>query len=328
MRAVVQRGYGGPDTWRLEDVPVPTPRRGEVLVRVDAAAIDRGTWHLMTGEPLLMRPAFGLRGPRVRVPGRDLAGTVAAVGSGVDALAVGDRVFGTASGSLAEYACADVRRLAQAPRDLGVCAAASVPISGQTALAAVCDAGRAQAGHRVLVLGASGGVGTFVVQIAVAVGAEVTAVCSGSKAPAVRLLGADHVIDRTADGWVEALLAGDGGFDLIVDIAGRLPVRSLRRRLEPGGALVLVGGESGGRWTSGYGRSVRAALRAPFVRRHRMVMLTAGERTRDLDRLRDLLETGAVVPAVDTVHPLDRAGEAMRRLVAGDVVGKLVIQVA
>lgn len=327
MRAVVQHGYGGPDIWHVSDVPVPTPGRGQVLVAVEAAAIDRGTWHLMTGEPLLMRPVFGFRGLRQPVPGRDVAGTVAAVGDGVEVFAVGDRVYGTADGSFAEHALAKAERLARAPRGLSALAAAVVPVSGQTALAAVHDAGRVAAGQRVLVTGASGGVGTFAVQIATAAGADVTAVCSGAKAPAVRLLGADPVVDHTVAGAVAALLDGPARFDVIVDVAGRYPVGRLRRALAPHGTLVIVGGESGGRWTSGYGRSVRAALRSPFVRQ-RLVMLAAGERTSDLDRLTGLLESGAVVPVIDSVHPLARAADAMRRLESGSVTGKLAIRVA
>ena len=317
MRAVVQRRYGGPGTWELAEVDVPTPGRGEVLVRVDAAAIDRGTWHLMYGVPWLARVAFGVRRPRNPVPGRDLAGTVVAVGHGVAGLAVGDRVFGTGHGSLAEYAVAPANRVAPLPAGIPVEQAAVVPVSGQTALQAVCDVGRVAAGDRVLVTGASGGVGSFAVQIANAQGARVTAVCSAGKADAVRRLGADRVLDHRVDDP----LAEPGAYDVIVDVGGRAPVSRLRRAATQQGRVVLVGGLGGGRLLAGYERAVLGSLRS------RVSMLASKEQRADLDRLAELLVSRRVVPVVDSVTPLDRAPDAMRRLESGAVTGKLAVRI-
>lgn len=317
MRAVVQRRYGSADTWGIGEVPVPTPGKGEVLVRVDAAAIDRGTWHLMLGEPWLARLAFGLRRPRNPVPGRDLAGTVVEVGPGVAEFGVGDRVFGTGNGSLAEYAVAPVKRLALLPAGVPAERAAVVPVSGQTALQAVCDVGRVSAGQRVLVTGASGGVGSFAVQIAKAQGAEVTAVCSARKAGAVRRLGADRVLDHRVDDP----LAEPAAYDVIIDIGGRAPVSRLRRAVTPDGRVVLVGGLGGGKLLAGYERAIFGSMRS------RVSMLASKEQRPDLERLADMLVSETVAPLVDSVVPLDGAAEAMRRLESGDVIGKLAIRI-
>lgn len=321
MRAVLQRRYGDAATWHVDRVERPAPGRGEVLVEVDAAAIDRGTWHLMRGEPWLARLAFGLRRPRNPVPGRDLAGTVSAVGPGVDELRVGDRVVGTGAGSLAEFAVAPVAKLAPMPSGCPAEHAAVIPVSGQTALQAVCDVARVTAGQRVLVTGASGGVGSFAVQIASAAGAEVTGVCSAAKAAAVRALGADRVLDHRVDDP----LAEPSRYDVIIDIGGRAPVARLRRAMTPDGTLVLVGGLGGGRLLAGYGRSIRAAMRSPFVSQ-RLVMLASKERRVDLVRLTAMVESGALVPLVDSVVLLEDAADAMRRLDAGSVTGKIAIR--
>jgi NADPH:quinone reductase-like Zn-dependent oxidoreductase len=316
MRAVVQRRYGSADTWHVGELPVPVPGRGEVLVRVDAAAIDRGTWHLMRGEPWLARLAFGLRRPRNPVPGRDLAGTVVALGPGVAELAVGDRVFGTGNGSLADYAVAPVKRLAPLPAGVPAEQAAVVPVSGQTALQAVLDVGRVSAGDRVLVTGASGGVGSFALQIAKAAGAEVTAVCSAGKAAAVRRLGADRVLDHRVDDP----LAEPAAYDVIIDIGGRAPVSRLRRAVTNEGRVVLVGGLGGGKLLSGYERAIFGSMRS------RVSMLASKERRSDVERLAEMLVSGAVAPLVDSAVPMDGAAEAMRRLEAGEVTGKLCIR--
>ncbi len=323
MRAVVQRRYGSADTWEVGELPAPSPGRGEVLVAVEAAAIDRGTWHLMHGEPWLARLAFGLRRPRNPVPGRDLAGTVVAVGAGATGFAVGDRVYGTGAGSLAELAVAPAGRLAPLPSGCSIEQAAVVPVSGQTALQAVLDSARVEAGQRVLVTGASGGVGSFAVRIAKAAGAEVTGVCSASKAAAVHALGADHVLDhRAADP-----LAGAPGYDAIIDIGGRAPVARLRRAVTRGGVVVLVGGLGGGKLLAGYERAVFGAMRSPFVPQ-RIAMLASKERRADLERLTAMIDAGQVVPRADAVMPLEHAADAMRRLERGEVIGKLCVRVA
>jgi NADPH:quinone reductase-like Zn-dependent oxidoreductase len=321
-RAVTQRSYGDSDVLHLETLERPRPAAGEVLLRVHAAGLDRGTWHLMTGRPYLARLAFGLRAPRDPVAGRDVAGTVVEVGQGVTRFAVGDQVYGAARGSFAEYAVAAEKRLAPKPDVLGWEQAGVVPISGLTAIQAVEAAG-ITAGQRVLVLGASGGVGSYAVQLAVALGAEVTGVCSAAKADLVRSLGAADVLDYRVDDPAD----GRRRWDVVLDIGGNPPIRRLRRMLTRTGTAVLVGGEEGGRVTGGIGRSVRAAAMSPFLRQ-RLVMLTSREDGRVLERLAPHLADGSVVPAVDATYPLEEVGTAMRRLAAGQVRGKVAITVA
>lgn len=321
MRAVVQDGYGTADVLRVAQVPRPTIRDREVLVRVHAAGLDRGTWHVMAGHPYAVRLALGLRRPRHPVPGHDVAGTVVAVGADVTRFAVGDEVFGMASGSFAEYAAAREDKLALKPPGLSFAQAAAVPVSGGTALQALHDAGRVEAGQQVLVIGASGGVGSFAVQLARAAGATVTGVCSAGKVELVRGLGAQQVLDYAHDDFAD----GTRHWDLIVDIAGNPSLTRLRQALTPTGTAVIVGGEGAGSLT-GLGRQVRAVLVSPFVRQ-RLTMLVARERASDLERLRELIEAGSVTPSLDRTYPLEQAAEAMRHLVAGDVRGKVVITV-
>ncbi|MBN9789950.1 MULTISPECIES: NAD(P)-dependent alcohol dehydrogenase [unclassified Pseudonocardia] len=326
MRAVVQERYGTGGVWRVGELPVPEPGPGEVLVRVAAAALDRGTWHLMAGLPLAVRPAVGLRAPRVRVPGRDLAGDVVAVGPGVDGFGPGDRVFGTTpSGSLAEYAVAPADRLAHAPDGCGPELAAAVPVSGQTAWQAVHRVGRVTQASSVLVLGASGGVGTFAVQIARAAGATVTAVCRTGSVGLVRSLGATDVVDRTTTD-----VFGLGRrFDVVLDIGGTPSAARLCSVLAPGGTAVLVGGERpDARLTGGYGRLLRAAALSPFLRGRRLAVLVADENAADLAALRGLVEAGELTPVVDRTVGLDDADAAIERLAAGRVRGKIVVRVA
>lgn len=323
MRAVVQRGYGGPDVLHLTETATPRPGRGEVLLRVDAAGIDRGTWHLMTGTPKLVRLALGWRGPRRQlVPGRDVAGTVVAVGEGVTRFGVGDAVFGSAHGSLAEYATAQEARLAHQPAGATPVQSAVLAISGLTALQAL-DAAGVAAGGRVLVIGASGGVGAYAVQLAASRGAHVTGVCSAAKADAVRGWGAAEVVDYATTDVTDT---GER-YDAVVDIASGASLRRLRRLLTPRGALVFVGNERGGEWTGGYGRPMRWAVRM-LVARQRFTMLMAKEKAvGDLERLAQAVADGSVTPPVHSVHPLSQVREAMAELDAGRVVGKLAITV-
>ncbi len=323
MRAVVQDGYGGAHALRVERVARPSVGDGEVLVRVHAAGLDRGTWHLMTGKPYLMRIAgMGFRGPKDRVPGRDLAGTVEAVGAEVTRFAVGDEVYGVGRGSFAEYAVAAEGKLAHKPTSLSFEQAAVVPISAGTALQALTDQGRIQAGQRVLIIGGSGGVGSYAVQLAKALGAEVTAVASTAKLDLVRALGADHVLDYTRDDYAD----GTHRYDLILDIAGNPGLSRLRRALTPQGTAVLVGGEDGGNLTGGLNRQLRALVLSPLVSQ-RLVWFIAKERASDLDRLADLIETGQVRPSVDRTYALDRVPEAMHHLESGQVRGKVAITI-
>lgn len=323
MLAIVQDRYGSTDTWELTDTNRPDIGAGDVLVGVSAAGLDRGTWHNMTGRPYLMRlMGFGFRRPKHRVPGLAVAGTVVAVGADVTRFAVGDEVFGVSRGSFAEYASAAEHKLAHKPVGLTFAQAAAVPISATTALQGLRK-GRIGAGQDVLILGASGGVGAYAVQIAKAYGATVTGVCSAGKAGFVQSLGADAVLDyRTDDPFT-----GARRYDLILDIAGNTPLRHLRRALNPTGSLVIVGGESKGNLTGGLGRSLRAPLMSMFVR-PRLTMLASSEDHADLLELTPLIDEGTVTPPIDHTYRLHEAPDAMSRLTAGTVSGKLVISVS
>lgn len=323
MSAVVQDRYGAADLLRLESIARPEPADHEVLVRVHAAGLDRGTWHLMTGKPYLMRiVGVGFRGPKDRVPGRDLAGTVAAIGTAVTGFVAGDEVYGVGRGAFAEYAVARADKLARKPVTLSFVQAAVVPISAATALQALTDHGRLQPGQRVLVIGASGGVGGYAVQLAKAFGAEVTGVASTAKLDLVRSLGADRVIDYTRDDF-----AGSGQrYDLILDIAGNPGLRRLRRALTPTGTAVIVGGEDGGDLTGGMNRTLRALALSPFISQ-RFANFINKEQASDLDRLTGLIDAGQVTPRIDRTYPLDQVPEAMRQLAAGQVRGKVAITI-
>lgn len=322
MRAVVQPRYGTADDLRVERLAVPSPGADEVLIEVRAAAVDRGTIHLLTGLPLIARPAIGMRRPKSLVAGLDVAGVVVSVGCDVTTVAPGDEVFGVARGSFAEYAVAKATKLAPKPGRLSFVDAAAVPISGLTAFQGLVDVGHVDAGQRVLVTGASGGVGTYAVQLARALGAEVTGVCSTRKLDAVRALGATHVIDYTAT----AIDADDRRYELVLDIAGNTSLRRLRRMLEPRGTAVIVGGETSGRWFGGTDRQLRGMLLSPLVSQ-RFKMFVASERGADLARLTEFLDDGRVVPLVERTYPLDRAADAVRQLERGDVTGKVVVDV-
>ena len=323
MEAIVQDRYGTVDALRHGRIARPEIAENEVLVRVHAAGLDRGTWHMMTGRPYLLRLlGFGFRGPKNPVPGIDVAGTVAAVGSGVSRFAVGDEVYGMSRGSFAEYAAALEDKLAHKPSNLSFEQAAVVPISAGTALQAL-DAGRVERGQKVLILGASGGVGTYAVQLARSLGAEVTGVSSAGKTDLVLSLGAAHALDYTQDDFAD----GTRLYDLILDIGGNPPLSRLRRALTPTGTAVIVGGEEGGSWTGGFGRSLRAPILSLFVRQ-RLTMLASKERASDLERLTSLIEAGEVKPSVDRTYVLVEVPDAMRRLEAGDVRGKIAITVA
>jgi NADPH:quinone reductase-like Zn-dependent oxidoreductase len=324
MRAIVQDVYGDTaDVLRLEEVARPVAGAGQVLVRVAAAGVDRGVWHLMAGKPYVARLILGLRAPRKPVPGMALAGTVEAVGAGVTTLQVGDEVYGAGDGTFAEYAVAKAGRLAPRPGNLSPTQAAALPVSATTALQAVRDHGRVRAGQKVLVIGASGGVGSFAVQIATAFGAEVTGVSSGAKADLVRSLGADSVVDYAVGNGLEV---GDLRFDVVLDIGGNRPLRQLRRVLAPNGTLVIVGGEGGGR-VLGIGRQLLAAALSPFVRQ-KLGFFVAMDTTADLVALAGLVEAGQVTPAVDRTFPLAEAPAAVSYLTGGSALGKVVVEVS
>jgi NADPH:quinone reductase-like Zn-dependent oxidoreductase len=323
MAAIVQDEYGPePEAvLRLGRIDSPTIGADEVLVRVHAASVDRGTWHVMAGLPYPIRLAgFGFRKPKSANPGRSLAGVIEAIGTDVAGFNPGDAVFGIAVGSFAEYAAVGTNKLAPKPANLSFEQAAAVPISGLTALQAVRDHGRVKAGQSVLIVGASGGVGTFTVQIAKAFDAEVTGVCSTAKLDTVRALGADHVIDYTHEDFTDST----SRYDVILDIGGNRRLSHLRRALTPRGRLVIVGGETDGRWLGGSDRQLRALALSPFISQ-KLGTFVASENAEDLIVLRDLIEAGKLAPAIDRTYPLSEVPAALRYLLDGHAQGKVVI---
>ncbi|BDZ55813.1 NAD(P)-dependent alcohol dehydrogenase [Agromyces marinus] len=322
MRALIQNGYGGPEVLAAADLPEPgPPGPGLVAVAVHAAGLHAGDVWIMRGEPLMIRAAFGRTRPKQPVVGRDITGVVTAVGEGVTTLAVGDRVFAESDqGGFAETALVDARFVRPAPANLDDAHAAVIPVSGTTALQAVRLAAVGP-GDRVLVIGASGGVGTYVVQLAVALGATVTGVASAAKADHVRAAGAGRVIDRRT----EELGADGARYDVIVDLVAAQPLGALIGLLAPRGTLVLSAG-TGSRTFGPLPRLAAAVLRSPFTRR-RLKPLVARRSGDDLDELRAHAEAGRLRPRVDAVFPLDRAPEAFARLAAGRVTGKVAIRV-
>jgi NADPH:quinone reductase-like Zn-dependent oxidoreductase len=325
VKAIAQNVYGPADVLQLRDVEQPSIGDDEVLVEVRAAGVDPGVWILMAGQPYLARLGFGLRRPRVAVRGRDLAGVVAAVGPKVTRFQPGDEVFGASTaGTYAEYAAAPESRLARKPANVSFEQAAAVPTSGQTALHAVRDAGEVRAGQRVMVIGASGGIGSFAVQIAKSLGAHVTGVCSGAKAAFVRSLGADDVIDYTR----EEIDSRGPRYDVIVDTGGDRPLSLLRRALTPGGTLALVGGGyNKSPVLGGYSRQLlRAPLLSMFVSQ-RLRNVNGRDSVERLEELGRLMESGAVTPAIERTYPLAGAPDAIRHLTDGHPAGKLVVTI-
>ncbi|WP_236685289.1 NAD(P)-dependent alcohol dehydrogenase [Demequina salsinemoris] len=323
MKAAVQRHYGSPEQIHTDTVAVPAPGEGEVLVEVHAAGVDRGVWHLATGRPLVIRAiGFGLRRPKQPVMGSDVAGVVTAVGAGVTRFVVGDEVFGTADGSYAQFAIAKEDRLAAKPARTSMTEAGAMPVSAVAALQAVEDTAKVESGQRVLILGASGGVGSFAVQIAVAAGAHVTGVASAAKAELVRELGAERVIDYRTTEVTEL----DEQFDVIIDAGSLTSLGRLRRILSPTGTLVLVGGEGGDSLIGGSGRSLVAPLVSLFTKQRLTGMISATDAVL-LGRLAMLVESGAVHAAATSTYPLERTADAVTDLAAGRVAGKAIITV-
>ncbi|MCF3130211.1 NAD(P)-dependent alcohol dehydrogenase [Streptomyces olivochromogenes] len=322
MTAVVQERYGAEPEAVLRTAQLLRPCIGpdEVLVRVRASSVDRGTWHLMAGLPYAVRPVSGLRRPKLPNPGRNIAGVVEAVGPDVTGFAPGDEVYGTAVAAFAEYAAARADRIAPKPTGLTFEEAATVPVSALTALQAVRDKGEVQEGQQVLITGAAGGVGTFAVQIAHAFGARVTAVASTPKLDAVEALGADRVIDYTR----EDFLAAPRRYDAIIDIAGNRRLRDLRRALTPRGRLVITGGETKGPWLGGTDRQLRAQMLSPFIGQN-LGTFIASEHADGLRDLTVLIDTGTLSPVVDRVYTLAETAAAVRHLLDGHVTGKLAV---
>ena len=323
MKAIFRDEYGSPDVLQLRDIDKPEIGDDEVLLRVHAAGVGRDVWHVMAGLPYPIRLAgYGLRAPKNPIIGSDVAGVVEAVGKNVSRFQPGDEVFGIGKGSYAEYVCAREDKLAPKPANLTFEQAAVVAISGLTALQGLRDHGRVEPGQKVLIIGASGGVGTFAVQIAKAFGAHVTGVCSTTKVDMVRSIGADHVIDYTREDFAE----GDQRYDLILDIGGNSSLSRLRRALTPEGTLVIVGGEGGGRWLGGTDRQLRATILSRFVDQ-KLGTFVARQNRKDLILLKKLVESGKLTPVIDRTYPLAEAPEAIRYLAEGHAQGRVVVTV-
>lgn len=321
MKAVIHSRYGSSEVLQVTTLERPVPQENEVLIRVKAAGLDYGQWHLMSGKPYVMRLATGLTKPKQRVLGMDVSGVVEAVGAEVTHFKVGDAVFGASSRTFAEFACAREDQLCLKPERLSFEQAAASAISGVAALIGLRDVAKVKPGQSVCVIGAGGGVGSWAVQLARHSGTHVTAVCSTSKVEFVRSLGATSVIDYT-----KVPLPTDGRFDVILDLAGNRPLSVLRKALAPQGTLVLGGGEGGDRFFGGMGRTLRAALWSMFLKQ-RLAMLVGFVKPELLQALAEILGKPDVTPAVDRTFPLEEAADGMRALVSSQVRGKLVLRI-
>ena len=322
MKAIVQDGFGAPDVLQLREVERPQPGEGDVLVRVHAASVNPADWYAMMGTPWIARPQMGLRRPRSNRVGLDVAGVVAAVGGGVTRLKPGDEVFGAGTGTLAEYTAVPEAGLVLKPANVSFEQAAAVPVAGLTALQGLRDKGRVRPGQQVLINGASGGVGTFAVQLAKAFGAEVTGVCSTRNVDQTRSLGADRVIDYTREDFTRT----DRRYDLLLDVAGSRPWSACRRVLTPEGTLVLVGAPKGNRLLGPLGHILQVRL-ASLRASQRMTFFISKARNEDLTALREQLEAGTVTPVVERSYALADAADAFRYLGEGHAQGKLVVTV-
>jgi NADPH:quinone reductase-like Zn-dependent oxidoreductase len=326
VKAIVRDNYGPSDVLELEDLSKPEPSDGEVLVRVHATSVNPADWHILRGDPYVSRLQLGLREPKDRVLGCDVAGRVETVGKNVTILRPADEVFGSpfmhGFGAFAEHLRISEDLLAPKPANLSFEQAASVPLAGSTALQGLRDHGRIESGHKVLIIGASGGVGTFAVQIAKSFDAEVTGVCSTRNVEMVRSLGADHVIDYTREDFTQ----GGQRYDLIFQLAGTLSPSECRVVLTPKGILVLSSGESDGRWIGPVGRIIKALVLSPFVSQ-KMVSFTVKPNKADLDFLKQLIEDGKLAPVIDRTYPLAEVPGAIRYLEEGRARGKVVISV-
>ena len=326
MKAIVQRRYGPPDVLEFTDVDQPEPGDGEVLVRVHAASVNARDWHVLRGDPYIARPSadLGWRRPNVTVAGADFAGRVEAVGPGVTELHVGDEVYGEAARAFAEYVVAPVGRVAVKPANLTYEQAAAIPLAANTALIGLRDVAKLQPGQHILINGASGGVGTFAVQLAKALGAEVTGVCSTRNLELLRSLGADEVIDYTTTDFTRA----GRRYDVLLDLVGNRSLTELRRALVRRGTLVLSGGGmfTGGSLFGPVGLILKGLLSAPFVSQ-RVAILQAAISKENLATLRECAESGKLTPVVDRTYPLAAAADAIRLLETGHARAKVVITV-
>ncbi|MFE5917695.1 NAD(P)-dependent alcohol dehydrogenase [Streptomyces sp. NPDC056468] len=325
MKAVIQDRYGSADVLEFRDIDRPVPATNEVLVRVHAASVNAYDWHFMRGDPLIGRGMMGLRRPKARVRGRDFAGTVEAVGSGVTGLEPGDEVYGEADGAFAEYVCARDSEVGPKPANLTFEQAAAIPLAGNTALIGLRDVARVQPGQTVLVNGASGGVGTFAVQLGKAYGAEVTAVCSTRNVDLVRSLGADRVVDYT----LEDFTLGEKRYDVVLDLVGNRSLGEFRRVLTPTGTLILSGGGvyEGGSVVGPMALFLKRRLAAPFARPQQLLEISARQSRANLAALRELAESGRIAPVVERTYPLSEAAEALRYVEVKHARAKIVVTV-
>jgi NADPH:quinone reductase-like Zn-dependent oxidoreductase len=324
MKAVVQDRYGSADTLELREVERPVPAADEVLVRVHAASVNAYDWHYLRGDPKIARLSFGLRAPKVRIRGRDFAGRVEAVGAEVKGLHPGDEVYGEADGTFAEFVCAKDSATDLKPAGLSFEQAAAMPLAANTALIGLRDVAGVRAGQSVLVNGASGGVGTFAVQIAKAYGAEVTGVCSARNVELVGSLGADQIVDYTREDFARA----GRRYDVVLDLVGNRSLGDLRRATAPAGTVVLSGGGvyEGGNVLGPVRLTLRGLVLSPFVRQ-RVLQLPAKARKDNLAALRELTEAGKIAPAVERMYPLSEAAEAVRHLEVEHARAKIVVTV-
>lgn len=323
MKAIVQHSYGSADVLELQELDKPSIKDDQVLVKVEAAAIHIGDLMLMRGEPYIMRLGAGLQRPRKKTPGFDMAGRIEAVGKNVTAFEAGDEVYGECtSGSCAEYAAAKAGGLAPKPRTLSFEQAAAVPVSGATALRGIRDAGEVKAGQKILINGATGGVGMYAVQIAKALGAEVTGVCGPDNVELARSLGADHVLDYTKDDYTRR----DERYDLILDNVANHPLAEARRAVASGGHLIPNSARSTGRWLGAVGRMAQAAISAMFIKKQGRPFYSP-VKTQDLLDLGDLIEQGKLTPVIDRTYPLAEASAAMEYVATGHASGKTVIKI-
>ena len=323
MRAIVQDSYGSAGVLELRDIAKPAFGETQVRVRVRAASFNAGDWYMMTGLPYLLRIGFGVRAPRETVPGADVAGVVESVGGKVTRFRPGDSVFGACRGAFAEYACAEEKNLSAKPGNVTFEQAAAVPVAGLTALQALRDQGRVQAGQRVLITGAAGGVGSFAVQLAKSFGAEVTGVCRAASADLVLSMGADQVMDYGRNDFATS----GRRFDLMLDIRATWPLSACRRLLEPGGTYVLVGAPRGGRWLGPLIPTLRVIASKP-VARCRLRFFVANVNREDLSLLAELMTSGTLGPVVDRTFPLSQLPQAIRHWETGRVRGKVVVTVS
>ncbi|MCI0689685.1 MAG: NAD(P)-dependent alcohol dehydrogenase [Sporichthyaceae bacterium] len=324
MKAIVQDRYGSPDVLELREVDKPVPADHQVLVKVHAAAVNAYDWHLMRGDPYLARLSFGLRRPKMQTPGRDFAGRVEAVGRDVTRFSPGDEVYGDADAAFAEYVVVAEDVLGAKPASLTFEQAAAVPLAGNTALTGLRDVGKVQPGQRVLINGASGGVGTFAVQIAKWLGADVTGVCSTRNVDLIRSLGADHVVDYTKDDFTRT----DQPYDIVLDLVGNRSLGEFRRALIPKGMLILSGGgtSEGGSLIGPLGLFLKAQLVSRFVG-HRLVAFTATPNREHLATLAEFADSGKLTPVIDRTYPLSQASEAIRYVEVEHARAKVVITV-